>query len=142
VDERFIKRGPSPLLLVLLAVLIALVGLALGALGTLGAVFLFRPPDHPDGIAALAADWTITYTNGAVRFYTIRPDGAVSSRDPLLWGRIHDEGGMMLLTFDGDDKLERLTLGGDGRLFVEHYAPKDDFPLKKPLWIGIGVRQP
>jgi len=142
VDERFLKRGPGPGVLVLLAVAIVVAGLAVGALGTLGASFLLRPTTRSEGVAALAGEWTITYTNDAVRFYTIQPDGTVMSRDPMLWGRVRDEGGMLLLTFDGDDKVERLTPGEDGRLFVEHYAPKADFPHRKPTWIGIGVRQP
>ncbi len=141
MDERFLKRGPGPAVLTLLAIAVAVAGLVVGALGMLGAVFLLRPAAPAEGVAALAGEWTITYTNGAVRVYTIQPDGTVASRDPMLWGRVHDEGGMLLLTFDGDDKLERLTAGEDGRLFVEHYAPKTDFPLKKPLWVGIGLRQ-
>ena len=48
---------------------------------------------------------------------------------------------MLLLTFEGDDKLEWLTLGTDGRLFVEHYDPKGNFPEKKATHIGIGVRE-
>ena len=38
-------------------------------------------------------------------------------------------------------ELERLTLGTDGRLFIEHYDPKEDFPDKKAAHIGIGTRQ-
>lgn len=48
---------------------------------------------------------------------------------------------MLLLTFEGDDKLERLTLGADGRLFVEHYDPKANFPEQKASHIGIGSRE-
>ena len=49
--------------------------------------------------------------------------------------------GILLLVMEGDGKLERLTLGTDGRLFVEHYGNKDDYPEKKATHIGIGVRQ-
>ena len=49
--------------------------------------------------------------------------------------------GALLLVFEGDGKLERLTLGSDGRLFVEHYGNADDYPAKKAKLIGIGVRQ-
>ncbi|HEX5270813.1 MAG TPA: hypothetical protein VFW33_10015 [Gemmataceae bacterium] len=58
-----------------------------------------------------------------------------------LKGQIKRKGLALLLEFEGDDRLERLTLGTDGRLFVEHYNPKGDFPDGKAKHIGIGVRQ-
>ena len=56
-------------------------------------------------------------------------------------GQIKRQDGVLLLTFEGDGKLERLTLGSDGRLFVEHYGVKDDYPEQTASHIGIGVRQ-
>jgi hypothetical protein len=48
---------------------------------------------------------------------------------------------VLVLVLDGDGKLERLTLGTDGRLFVEHYDPVTEFPAHPPTCVGIGVRQ-
>jgi hypothetical protein len=56
-------------------------------------------------------------------------------------GQIKRKDGLLLLTFGGDKKLERLTLGTDGRLFIEHYDPGYGFPEKKANDIGIGVRE-
>jgi len=92
-------------------------------------------------IAVLAGEWKITYTNDAVRVYVIDTGGKVSFDEEKLKGQIKRKGAALLLEFEGDDRLERLTLGTDGRLFVEHYNPKGDFPDKKPAHIGIGVRQ-
>jgi hypothetical protein len=92
-------------------------------------------------IAVLAGEWKITYTNDAVRVYVIDTGGKVSFDEEKLKGQIKRKGAALLLEFEGDDRLERLTLGTDGRLFVEHYSPQGDFPDKKPAHIGIGVRQ-
>jgi hypothetical protein len=96
-----------------------------------------------DPIAPLAEMWKITYTNDAERLYLIQKDGKVigTAGDEKLNGRIRRKGKTLLLTFDGEDKVERLTPGTDGRLFLEHYHPASDYPDKKPMHIGIGVRQ-
>jgi hypothetical protein len=102
-----------------------------------------RPADDKEDnqIAVLAGEWKVAYTNDAVRVYAIEKDGKVSFDEEKLKGRIKRSGGVLLLAFEGDDKLERLTLGVDGRLFVEHYDPKANYPDKKASWIGIGTRQ-
>jgi hypothetical protein len=92
-------------------------------------------------IGVLAGEWKITYTHDAVRVYAIEMDGRVSFAEENLKGQIRRKGAMLLLVFEGDDRLERLTLGTDGRLFVEHYNPKGDFPEGKAKHVGIGVRQ-
>src|SRR5271165_5377584 len=62
-------------------------------------------------IAVLAGEWKITYTHDAVRVYSIERDGKVSFTEGKLNGQINRKDGMLLLTFEGDNKLERLTLG-------------------------------
>jgi hypothetical protein len=107
--------------------------------------------NKPAGSPALAdpqgkyvGDWTISYTHGAVRSYSIDKDGKVSgmANELQLNGKIELKDAMLLLTFDGEDKLERLTLGTNGNvMFIEHYHPKSDFPDGKAAHFGIGVRQ-
>jgi hypothetical protein len=93
--------------------------------------------------AVLAGEWKINYTNDAVRTYVIEKDGRVSgvADEERLKGQIKRTDGIMILIFEGDGKLERLTLGSDGRLFVEHYPSAGDYPEKKAPIIGIGVKQ-
>jgi hypothetical protein len=95
------------------------------------------------GISVLAGEWKIEYTHGAVRTYVIATDGKVTGTadEEKLKGQISRKDGILLLIMEGDGKLERLTLGTDGRLFVEHYANKDDYPEQKATHIGIGMRQ-
>ena len=95
------------------------------------------------GIVVLTGEWKIEYTHGAVRTYVIEKNGKVSGTadEEKLKGKISRKDGILLLIMEGDGKLERLTLGTDGRLFVEHYGNKDDYPEKKATHIGIGVRQ-
>lgn len=94
-------------------------------------------------IAALEGRWRITYTNDATRTYVIEKNGDLSFIDEDLKGKIEFKDGILQLTFPADERpiMERLTLGTDGRLFVEHYNPKADYPKKKPKFIGIGVRK-
>jgi tetratricopeptide (TPR) repeat protein/tRNA A-37 threonylcarbamoyl transferase component Bud32 len=94
-----------------------------------------------DPIAAVAGEWKVTYTHDVVREYKIDKDGRVTFEEVKLKGQIKRKGPALLLEFAGDDRLERLTLGADGRLFVEHYNPKGDFPDGQAKHIGIGVRQ-
>jgi hypothetical protein len=99
-------------------------------------------PADPQG--KYAGEWRVSYTHGAVRFYTIEKDGKVSgiANELQLNGKIERKDAMLLLTFDDDDRLERLTLGTDGNvMFIEHYHPKSEFPDGKATHIGIGVRQ-
>jgi hypothetical protein len=95
------------------------------------------------GIGVLAGEWKIEYTHGAVRTYVIETDGKVTGTadEEKLKGQISRKDGVLLLIMAGDGKLERLTLGTDGRLFVEHYGNKDDYPEKKATHIGVGIRQ-
>jgi hypothetical protein len=77
-----------------------------------------------------------------MRTYVIEKNGKVSGTadEEKLQGQISRKDGILLLIMEGDGKLERLTLGTDGRLFVEHYGNKDDYPEKKATHIGIGIR--
>lgn len=95
------------------------------------------------GISVLAGEWKIDYTHGAVRTYVVETDGKVTGTadEEKLKGQITRENGVLLLVMGDDGKLERLTLGVDGRLFVEHYGTKADYPEQKASHIGIGTRQ-
>ena len=46
-----------------------------------------------------------------------------------------------MLLFAGDARIERLTMGTDGRLFVEHFPQQADLLGKMPEIMGIGIRQ-
>ena len=92
-------------------------------------------------IAGLAGEWKISYSNGAVREYAIDKQGKVSFDAENLKGKITRKKEGLVLVFEGDEKLERLTSGSEGRLIIKHYNPKSDFPDNKPVALGIGVRQ-
>ncbi len=95
------------------------------------------------GISVLAGEWKIEYTHGAVRTYVVEKDGKVSGTadEEKLKGQITRKDGILLLIMEDDGKLERLTLGVDGRLSVEHYGNKADYPEQKASHVGIGIRQ-
>jgi len=95
-------------------------------------------------IRDLARQWTVLYSNGTARLYTFDKDGNMRGRadDLQLSGHIDekkDQFGRMLLTFNEEDKIERLTLRWDGRLVVEHWDPKANFPEKQPAPVGVGT---
>lgn len=92
-------------------------------------------------VADLAGEWKIAYTNNYVRLYVIDEDGKVKFDAEGITGQIKPGEAALLVEFDQNDQLERLTLRSDGQLFVEHYNPKADYPDKKPTTTGIGVRQ-
>src|SRR6202034_3683495 len=52
------------------------------------------------------------------------------------------KGGRLLLTFNEEDKLERLRLATNNQLSIEHFDPKADFPNKPPVTFGTGSRKP
>jgi hypothetical protein len=118
-------------------------GCLLSALGGVAAVPVTAQEKRDTGISVLAGEWQIDYTYGAVRTYVVEPDGKVSgtAEEEKLKGRITRKDGTLILIMEGDGKLERLTLGTDGRLFVEHYGNAADYPEKRATHIGIGVRQ-
>ena len=121
----------------------AVVGLTLCGLGAVAVIPSYGREGGDTGIGVLAGEWRITYTNDAVRNYVVETDGKVAATadEEKLKGQIARKDGVLLLTFEGDGKLERLTLGSDGRLFVEHYNPKENYPDGKASCLGIGVRQ-
>jgi hypothetical protein len=89
---------------------------------------------------AIAGEWRIEYSNGSARGYKIDNTGGVSYAGENMKGRIARRDGTLMLQFQGDDRLERLTLGADGRLFVEHWNPASDYPAKGPNCTGVGVK--
>jgi hypothetical protein len=92
-------------------------------------------------IADLAGEWEITYTNDAVRRYTIDKEGVVTFEATKQNMRITRKGEALMLAFQGDGKVERLRMGVDGRLFVEHFLSHTEPVEKRPHAIGIGIRQ-
>jgi hypothetical protein len=140
VDQRFLKRGPSAAVLVALALAIALVSLGVGAALAAAAFVAWATPAADERPADLVGLWTVSYTNGATRVYIVDRAGNVTFADGRPVGVLSKQAdGTLLLSLEGD-KLERITLGTDGRLFVEHYAPRAGFPGIPPTCVGIGVR--
>jgi hypothetical protein len=92
-------------------------------------------------IADLAGEWEVTYTNDAVRRYTIDKEGVVTLEATKQKSQITRKGEALMLAFQGDAKVERLTMGVDGRLFVEHFLSHTEPVQKRPHAIGIGIRQ-
>ena len=89
-----------------------------------------------------AGTWTITYhPNRAIRVYTVTADGEVALTDFGGRGKLAVKDREVILDLS-DGKLERWTLGRDGRLFVEHFNPKASYPNGPPDQIGIGLLKP
>jgi len=108
-----------------------------------------RPPmkraDEEDSAGAQARDlegrWEITYPNKQSRTLVIERGGKVSSERGKEEGRLERRQNRLVIVGDGDDKVESLTQGSDGRLFVEEFTPRNAFPDRKPNAIGVGVRR-
>ena len=118
--------------------LIALIctALLLATIGNLPAA-----PGLKDRQPIPAGVWTVKYhPNQAIRSYVVSETGEVSFPDcdaktkPTV-----EKNGEILIDFK-DGKLERWTIGKDGRLFIEHFNPKENYP-EAPDQIGIGVRK-
>jgi hypothetical protein len=76
--------------------------------------------------------------NGVIRTYVVHTNGTVSFVEENRQGQLKPYGSGGSFTLDlGDEKLERLTFA-DGRVFVEHFAPKSDFGKNPPNQVGIG----
>jgi hypothetical protein len=83
--------------------------------------------------------WTVTYhPNRAVRVYTVTADGEVTLAEFGGKAKLSVKDREIILDLS-DGKLERWTLGHDGRLFVEHFNPRANYPDSQPDQIGIGV---
>lgn len=89
--------------------------------------------------AAVHGEWKIRYSNKVTRRYTIEKNGNVIWDDKSI-GRLTRTGGQLLLEQKRDEKIERLTLGTDGRLFIEHWRHTSHFPNGSFLF-AIGIRQ-
>jgi hypothetical protein len=72
--------------------------------------------------------------------YAVGADGEVTFADTGAKASLVEKDKEVLLDFK-DGKLERWTLGKDGRLFVEHFNPRDSYPAGPPDQIGVGVRK-
>ncbi|MBO0698975.1 MAG: hypothetical protein J2P46_11320 [Zavarzinella sp.] len=86
-----------------------------------------------------AGAWTVIYhPNRAVRVYVVSADGEVTFAEGRSKAKLVEKDKEIILDLK-DGKLERWTLGKDGRLFVEHFNPRDSYPAGPPDQIGVGV---
>lgn len=94
-----------------------------------------RPPVPP-------GTWAVVYhPNRAVRVYTVSAAGEVSFPEGGTKTKLQVKDRETLLDLS-DGKLERWTVGRDGRLFVEHFNPKANYPDGPPDQIGVGTLKP
>ena len=101
----------------------------------------FSEPKLDPLIADLVGEWRITYNDGASREYKVDSKGVLSFEAEQSQGQIVRKSEALLIWFPGNPKMERLTMGVDGRLFVEHFPSQDELVKNKPALIGIGIRQ-
>lgn len=111
---------------------------------TLGLAWIGNLPAAPglkDRPPIRAGLWSVKYhPNQATRNYVVSENGEVSFSDGEVKTKpVIDKNGDILIDFK-DGKLERWTVGKDGRLFVEHFNPKENYP-ELPDQIGIGIRK-
>jgi hypothetical protein len=116
---------------------------SIAALVTSSAVLVPAQEPKDKAIADMAGEWQVSYTNGSIRVYAIDGQGLVTfkSEQESRKGRVFRKSEAILLMFGGDPKVERLTMGTDGRLFVEHFQQQADLLGKKLEIMGIGIRQ-
>jgi hypothetical protein len=140
VDQRFIKPALSPIQLGLIGAALLIMGLIVGIVGTLVyGHWSGTASRNPPQLADIAGEWRITYPNGREHFYRIQASGRVMN--DWRTGLVRLQGDTFVVTFDDDGKREHLTLGTDGRLFVE---PDDPIGLQfgdPASGVGIGVRR-
>jgi CubicO group peptidase (beta-lactamase class C family) len=91
-------------------------------------------------IAHFAGQWSIPYANGAFHVYEFDKHGKMTGlANGVRWtGQLEKIDERWLLKLNDLDKLERITLRVDGRIVVEHWSPKANFP-KKCDTVGVGV---
>ena len=115
--------------------------LTIGVLATATVLTVPAQEAKDKAMAELAGEWQISYTNGSDRLYSIDRQGLVSFEREKMKGRVVRKSEALLLLFAGDARVERLTMGKDGRLFVEHFPQQPDLLGKMPEVMGIGIRQ-
>jgi hypothetical protein len=95
--------------------------------------------------AKLAGTWKISYSNGDSRTYAFSTDGHATFFALDLSGKITGtfkkkmfmKGGDVLVEFQ-EGAVERLKISG-GKLQVEHFNPKTQYPKGQPAAKGTGV---
>ncbi len=98
-------------------------------------------PALKDKSPVAAGAWVVRYhPNGAARVYIVSADGEVAFPDGGSKAKLKLKDKEILVDF-ADGKLERWTVGRDGRLFVEHFNPRSNYP-DTPDQIGIGILKP
>ena len=87
---------------------------------------------QPATFARYAGVWLIRYQNGAIRQYTIEPNGDVEWTDfnPAKKGRITAQGNDHLLDFE-DGKIERISVNGS-EVRIEHFDPMAKYRDRLP----------
>lgn len=88
-----------------------------------------------------AGTWTVKYApNQAIRVYEVSETGEVNFGELELKATLERTDAKNVLLNLKDGKIERWTLGNDGRLFVEHFNPAENYPTTVDQ-IGIGTRK-
>lgn len=96
------------------------------------------------GIVRFAGMWTIQYTNGSSRRYSISADGSVTFDEtggkpltPAVKRKVELKGNDFLIDW-GDGTLERLKIAAKN-LMIDHFNPKATYPAGQPVARGVGV---
>jgi hypothetical protein len=102
-------------------------------------VFAEAPPTSlRTAIPRLVGTWSTLATTGAKRIYIVDSSGKVKFVDEKLEGQLKSRGKEITLDF-GDNKIERWSYC-DGRIFIEHWYPKDTYPMGPPINMAIGQK--
>ena len=101
------------------------------------------------GIAAIArfvGFWALDYGSGSTRKYTIRSDGTLIMSEinggsivPPRTARITLRGSDLVIEFENDPSLERLSISGN-KLIVEQFNPKTLYPKNPPNYRATGTK--
>ena len=83
-------------------------------------------------LTQLKGRWQVTYTNRTQQVREVDENGLVNGRDEII-----QKGRDLLIVFP--TVIERITLV-DGRLFVEHFKPRSNYPHGIPTVMGVGRR--
>jgi hypothetical protein len=94
----------------------------------------------------LAGAWFVNYGTSGSRRITLKADGSALLQEingspvvPARPGKLVVKGPDLLLEFDGDPVIERITASG-GKLSVENFNPKASYPVGPPAARGIAVK--
>ncbi len=90
--------------------------------------------------------WFVNYGSNGSRRITLKADGTALLQEvngspvvPPRPGKLVVKGPDLLVEFEGDVVIERLTASG-GKLTVEHFNPKGTYPVGPPAARGTAVK--